>query len=106
MADAKDGREEKARADLVGIAADNGMYFVVWRGHFGNYLVGVRNVRKRLEPEIYSAIYESFYDLVGDDPEEFKIDLGEKFSWTDLLAAVSEEAVRQAVAAGKEIRLR
>ena len=36
-------KEDRARAELVKLAADNDMYFVIWWGHFGNYFVGVKN---------------------------------------------------------------
>lgn len=64
-------KEDCARAELVKLAADNDIYFVVWWGHFGNYFVGVRNERGR-KPEIYKAMYESFYDLTGDDEVLFR----------------------------------
>ena len=84
-------KEDCARAELVKLAADNDMYFVVWWGHFGNYFVGVRNERGR-KPEIYKAMYESFYDLTGDDEImfrfRFKVNDNSsemRFSWIELL---------------------
>ena len=84
-------KEDRARAELVKLAADNDMYFVVWWGNFGNYFVGVRNERGR-KPEIYKAVYESFYDLIGDDEVMFRFtfkanDSSSKicFSWIELL---------------------
>ena len=84
-------KEDRARAELVKLAADNDMYFVIWWGHFGNYFVGVRNERGR-KPEIYKAVYESFYDLIGDDEVIFRFSFKVNdssseiyFSWIDLL---------------------
>ena len=93
--------EEQARAELVKLASDNGMYFVVWWGHCGNYFVGVRNEHGK-KPEIYAAMYESFYDLTCDDEVlfRFRFNLNRKvsesemsFSWVELL----QEAVPQTV---------
>ena len=84
-------KEDCARAELVKLAADNDMYFVVWWGHFGNYFVGVKNERGR-KPEIYKATYESFYYLIGDDEVMFRFSFKVNdssseiyFSWIDLL---------------------
>ena len=84
-------KEDCARAELVKLAADNDMYFVVWWGHFGNYFVGVKNEQGR-KPEIYKATYESFYDLIGDDEVMFRFSFKVNdssseiyFSWIDLL---------------------
>jgi len=79
--------EEKIRRQLVKIAADNDMYFVIWGGHFGNYFVGLRNTRKK-QPEIYGAMYEMFYDVVGGDTILFKtrIDIeGSCIPWQKML---------------------
>lgn len=38
-------KEDCVRTELVKLAADNDMYFVIWWRHFGNYFVGVRNKR-------------------------------------------------------------
>ena len=95
--------EDEARAELVRLAADNGMYFVVWWGHFGNYFVGVRNDRG-LKPEIYKAIYESFYDLAGDDEVMFRFGFetsdspsGTYFSWAELLQEAVPRTVKSIV---------
>jgi len=82
--------EEKIRPQLVKLAADNDMYYVIWGGHFGNYFVGVRNTRKR-QPEIYGAMYEMFYDVVGGDAILFKtrIDIkGSCIPWQKMLEIV------------------
>ena len=65
------GKEDRARAELVKLATNNDMYFVVWWSHFGNYFVGVKN-EQGLKPEIYEAMYESFYDLTGGDEVMFR----------------------------------
>lgn len=84
-------KEDRARAELVKLAVENDIYFVVWWGHFGNYFVGVRNERSR-KPEIYKAMYESFYDLIGDDEVMFRFTFKTNdssseicFSWMELL---------------------
>lgn len=79
--------EEDIRKQLVKIAADNDMYFVIWGGHFGNYFVGLRNTRKK-QPEIYGAMYEMFYDVVGGDTILFKTRIDIKDScvpWQQML---------------------
>jgi len=95
--------EDSARAELVKLAADNNMYFVVWWGHFGNYFVGVRNEQGR-KPEIYEAMYESFYDLTGDDEImfrfRFKVNDNSSetcFSWVELLHEVMPYMVKSIV---------
>ena len=72
--------EEDIRQQLVKIAADNDIYFVLWYGHFNNYLVGLRNSRKK-EPEIYVAMYEMFYDVAGEDEELFRRSIGMEYDW-------------------------
>ena len=85
--------EDEARKELVKLAADNDIYFVVWYGHWSNYFVGLRNSRKK-EPEIYGAMYEMFYDVVENDAILFKLTIGQEFDWRELLqksrAAVEE----------------
>lgn len=76
--------EEDIRQQLVKIAADNDIYFVLWYGHFNNYFVGMRNSRKK-EPEIYGAMYEMFYDVVENDAILFKLNIGQEFDWRELL---------------------
>ena len=79
--------EDEARKELVKLAADNDIYFVVWYGHWSNYFVGLRNSRKK-EPEIYGAMYEMFYDVVGGDTILFKtrIDIeGSCIPWQKML---------------------
>jgi len=85
-------KEDCARAELVKLAADNDMYFVVWWGHFGNYFVGVRNERGR-KPEIYEAMYESFDDLTGDDEIMFRFPFKVKDSSSETWIELLQEAV-------------
>lgn len=96
-------KEDRARAELVKLAADNDMYFVIWWGHFDNYFVGVRNERGR-KPEIYKAVYESFYDLTDDDEVIFRFpfkvndDSSEIcFSWIELLQEAIPAVVKSIV---------
>jgi len=87
--------EEKIRQQLVKIAADNDMYFVIWGGHFGNYFVGLRNTSEK-QPEIYAAMYEMFYDVVGGDAIRFKtrIDIkGSRIPWQKMLGIARAEIV-------------
>ena len=84
-------KEDRARVELAKLAIDNDMYFVVWWGNFGNYFVGVKNERSRKQ-EIYKAVYESFYDLIGDDEVMFRFTFKANyssseicFSWIELL---------------------
>jgi hypothetical protein len=92
--------EAEARAKIVGIGAEIGLYFVLWRGHFGTYFVGVRNGRG-FEPEVYSAIYESYYDFVRDDEKAFRFDVKTDadggFRWADVLRDLAPYAVKSAV---------
>lgn len=92
--------EAKARAEIVRIGAENGLYFVLWRGHFGVYFVGVRN-KRGLETEVYSAIYESYYGLVGGDEEAFRFEVkvyeDGRFRWADVLRDLAPYAVKSAV---------
>lgn len=72
--------EENIRQQLVKLGVDNNMYFVVWWGHTNNYFVGVRNDSKK-HPEVYGAMYEMFYDVVGEDKIMFKSALGWDYDW-------------------------
>ena len=72
--------EEDIRQQLVKIAADNDIYFVLWYGHCNNYFVGLRNSRKK-EPEIYAAMYEMVYDVAGADKMLFRRNLGMEYDW-------------------------
>ena len=79
--------EDELRAQLVKLAADNDMYFVIWDGHFSTSFVGLRNSRKKT-PEIYGAVYEMFYDVIGSDAILFtaRIDInGSRIPWQKML---------------------
>ena len=80
----KDDIESQARTSIVDIATNNNLYFVCWDGHFGRYFHALNNASKK-KPEIYSAIYESYYDLVGNDLEVFKFRIPDQVCWIDLL---------------------
>lgn len=89
MDDTIEKDEQAARDMIVSLAKDNHMYFVVWNGHFGTYFVALRN-NSKLSPNIYRAIFESYYDLVGDKDEEmFRFEIQEDiFTWSELLLMV------------------
>lgn len=97
-------KEDRARAELVKLAADNDMYFVVWWGHSGDYFVGVKNERGR-KPEIYNAVYESFYDLTAGDEVMFifkfssssEMRFSWRFSWVGLLQEAAPLTVKSIV---------
>lgn len=61
----KDPKEAKARADLVEIAKKHDWFFVIWWGHTGDSFVIFKRTEKckDMEPEIYGAMYEQFYDV-------------------------------------------
>ena len=80
--------EDQARSAIVDIAVKNGLYFVVWSGHFGKYFHALKNNSGKT-PEIYGAMYESYYDLVGDnDNIVFKFKMQSKICWRNLLHAI------------------
>ena len=87
--------EKYARDRIVSLAEDNNMYFVVWNGHFGRYFVALKN-NSGLAYNIYSAIYESYYDLVGDKDEEvFRFEIPSMFTWCELLLIVKAHLPRK-----------
>ena len=87
--------EKGARDRIVALAEDNNMYFVVWNGHFGRYFVALKN-NSGLAHNIYSAVYESYYDLVGDNDEEvFRFEIPDMFTWCELLLVVKAHLPRK-----------
>lgn len=84
---AKNSTEEDAREHVIALAKRNKMYFVVWEGRFGRYLVAMHNTRGKT-PNVYSVMYETFYDFTAGDDVAFKIDLPSSFEWKDLLSIV------------------
>lgn len=94
--------EDEARQELVKLAADNDMYFVVWSGHWSNYFVGLRN-SSRKKPEIYGAMFEQFYDVVKGDLILFKRSIGWEFTWQELLQIV-KPVIETKQSPGKEIK--
>ena len=79
-----------ARDAIVKLGKVNGLYFVVWNGHFGKYFVAVENQRN-IQTNIYSAIYESFYDLTMNDNEIFKFQLHSNDNWESVLIKLNLE---------------
>ena len=80
--------EKNAREEVLRIAKDNGMYFVVWSQHFGRKLVALEN-NSHIKPTVYHAIYEAFHDIVGkNDNEVFSSDIPDSVSWIDLLSII------------------
>ena len=80
----KDDLEKIARAKLIKLGKANNLYFVVWNQHFGKMFFAIKNFSKK-PTEIYSAIFESFYDLTRDDEEMFKFSLEHISSWESIL---------------------
>lgn len=81
-----DIKETEARNQIVEIGKKHNLYFVIWDGHFSRYFYAMQNNRN-LKPEIYGAIYESFYDLVKSDKEMFKLSFkyDDTPTWSKLL---------------------
>ena len=88
--------EQDARDRIVSLAKDNHMYFVVvWSGNFGRYFVALKN-KSGLAYNIYNAIYESYYDLVGDNDEEVvRFENPDMFTWRELLLIVKAHLPRK-----------
>ena len=60
--------EAEARTKLVEHAKSLNIYYVIWNGHFGNSIVACKRCSENsLASDIYSAIYEEFYDLIKSD---------------------------------------
>lgn len=58
---------KKYRKLIVKFLRENGFHAVVWSGHFCVQFVVLRGTKA---PEIYSAIYEEFYDKYQDEDDE------------------------------------
>ena len=87
--------EHDARDAIVSLAIANGLYFFVWNGHFGRYFVALKN-NSGLAYNIYSVIYASYYDLVGDNDEEvFRFEIPDMFTWCELLLVVKAHLPRK-----------
>ena len=80
--------DELARYEIIKLAKKYNMYFVIWDGHFGRYIVALHNDSGNRRPEIYHAIYESFYDVVGNDREEFRLSISNYIVWIDALMLI------------------
>lgn len=94
--------EDEAHQELVKLAADNDMYFVVWSGYWSNYFVGLRNGSGK-KPEIYGAMYEQFYDVIKGDLILFRRSIGMAFTWQELLQIV-KPAIEMKQSPSKEIK--
>lgn len=73
--------DQEFRDKICGILNENGQYAVVWNGHFGRKFIvkkpdSVGN-RTRIG-EIYSAIYEEYFDKYGEDDEVGVFEIGYK----------------------------
>lgn len=79
--------EDLARKDVIDIAKKHNVYFVLWDGHFGRHFVYLENTG-RLAPNVYSAMYESYNDVVLTDKEVFRINVPNELSWSDILTIV------------------
>lgn len=82
-----DKLEDAARAAIVEIAAQNNLYFVFWSGHFSRYFVALENKSKK-NPDIYTAIYDQYYDVIGNDKEVFRFNIPQKTTWQEVLPFV------------------
>ena len=67
--------DERARYEIIKLAKKYNIYIVIWDGHFERYIVALHNDSGNRRPEIYHAIYESFYDVVGNDKEVFRLNI-------------------------------
>lgn len=79
-----DDIEHNARCKIVDLAKKHHLYFVVRDGHLERSFIAHENKRKKLI-EIYGSMYESYYDLVGDDKVKFMFKISNKFKWIDML---------------------
>ena len=77
-------KEKIARSRLVNICKDYGWYMVLWHCHFSRQFVIMKGQHK---PNIYSAIFESFYDLTQDDEEVFRFTITQN-GWRSVLRRV------------------
>ncbi len=77
-------KEKIARSRLVNICKDYGWYMVLWHCHFSRQFVIMKGQHK---PNIYSAIFESFYDLTQDDEEVFRFTITQN-GWRNVLRRV------------------
>lgn len=81
--------DSQARLQLAEIAEANDWNLVVWHGHFSKQLVVLRRNEASPKPEVYSAIYESYFDLFDEDLEVKRFRIDGRKSWKDLLDLVN-----------------
>ena len=79
-----------ARDAIISLGNANGLYFIVWTGHFGQYFVAFENQRK-IQTEIYLAIYESIYDIAMNDIVKFKFQISDCDTWESILIKLNLE---------------
>ena len=70
--------EEEARAEIVNLLKERNQYAVIWWGHWGNHFHIISNENGRRKNDVYGAMYEQYYDVVGDDAKINDIQLSEK----------------------------
>ena len=75
---------DAVKAALIAIGERENLYFVMWSGHTGQYFIALRNDRK-LETNVYSAIFESYYDLTMDDKVVCRFNFNYEDSVMDIL---------------------
>lgn len=78
----------------VELCKKNDIYAVIWHQHFGKRLCLMQlsnDAKKRgFTCNTYSAIYESFYDLVKDDEMISQVDMSDAKTWPDILQKMKE----------------
>lgn len=70
--------EEEARAEIVNLLKERNQYAVIWWGHWGGHFHIISNENGRRKNDIYGAMFEQYYDVVGDDSKIAGIRLSEK----------------------------
>jgi len=82
------------RDKLVALCKKNNWYMVNWHGHFIHQFLIVKRDGTRLANDIYAAIMESKCDLVRDDEEVYRINVGDCTCWKDFYYKLLKE-IRQ-----------
>lgn len=70
--------EEESRDKVVELLKERNQYAVIWCGHWGNYFHIISNENGLRKNYVYGAMYEQYYDVVGDDAKIDDIQLSEK----------------------------
>ena len=80
---------------LVSLCRKNNWYMVNYLGNFIHQFCIFRRDGDRLNNEIYTAIFESFYDLVLNDIELYRINVGDCEGWesvfNNVMSCIKEE---------------